>query len=619
MEEARLKAEGAGTAVRDGHEAAPEGGTEGDRAAGGFPAAGEAANAAGCPGASGGLAMDGLPAPGREAQSDFRTERDLLGTMEIPSGDLRGIHTHRALGNFQVSGRPTHPSLIRAYAQVKKACALANAETGWLDKEVADAICRAADEAVTAIDRGERAGEPDDVGEEGTGPASITLRDFCLDALQGGAGTSTNMNVNEVLAARATEILRQKRPLTAGAGANAGAGVDGHGDPPHSVALRVDPLSHVNLHQSTNDTYPTALRVALIAKVRESAEAAALLQGAFQEKEREFAQVVTVGRTEMQSAVPMTLGAIFSGMAEAAGRDRWRTFKCGERLRVVNLGGTAVGTALTAPRKYVFRAVEILRALTGYPLARAENLVDATANADALAEVAGIVSAWAANLSKAARDLRQLAVFGDIDLPAVQAGSSIMPGKVNPVILESVIQAGMKARAECALVAEAVGEGSLQINEFLPLIADSLLTAISLATNASVMLARHVGGIRANEDGCAATVDGNPIIATAFLPLLGYAGVEALVKEWETETAGADALVGTPESLQASNSFRALNSFRAWVSVKLGAELVDRTLSPAALAALGHGEKPTAREASTTNGTGKRTVERTGDPVKETK
>lgn len=540
MEDSRLKADLAGTKVHDGHEPAPE---VADTVPDGSPAA---------PFADG-----------------FREERDLLGAMKISAGDLRGIHTLRALDNFSVSGRPTHPALIRAYLLVKKACAMANAETGWLDRNIADAICLAADEATASLDRAGGETVPAPIthrvfyldalqGGAGTVPAPISPRDFYLDALQGGAGTSTNMNVNEVLAARATEILRQRD-----------GGVHG----------RVEPLAHVNLHQSTNDTYPTALRVALIAKVRESAEAASLLQGAFQAKEREFAQVVTLGRTEMRDAVPMTLGAVFSALAEAAGRDRWRTFKCEERLRVVNLGGTAVGTGLTAPRKYIFRATEILRGLSGFPLARAENLVDATANADALAEVAGIVSARAANLTKAARDLRQLATFGDIELPAAQAGSSIMPGKVNPVILESVMQAGMKARSECALACEAVGEGTLQINEFLPLIADSLLAAIDLVTNASLMLALHAGKIAANERACMAAMNRNPIIATALLPMLGYEGVQALVKEWEGGNAGRET---------------AADSFREWLTRRLGAEPVDRALSPAALTALGHGEKPAA-------------------------
>ncbi len=571
MEDSGLKADPAGASVRDGRGATPEG------LGPAYPGAGMARTGAEPPGeilaAPVHGSSTGAPEPGAlpergASRGAYRTERDLLGEMKIPAGDLRGIHTHRALGNFRVAGRPTRPALIRAYALVKKACALANAETGWLDPGVAEAIARAADEAVAAMDGEEGASpfEPGDLMPEGsrggadTTPAGIAAADFWLDALQGGAGTSTNMNVNEVLASRATGLLSE--------GARA-AGFPG--------PARVDPLAHVNLHQSTNDTYPTALRVALIAKARGAAEAAALLQGAFQAKERETARVVTVGRTELQGAVPMTLGAIFSAMAEAAGRDRWRTFKCEERLRVVNLGGTAVGTGLTAPRKYIFRATEILRALTGYPLARAENAVDATANADALAEVAGIVAAQAANLSKAARDLRQLAAFGDIELPAVQAGSSIMPGKVNPVILEATIQAGMRARSECALAAEAVGEGTLQINEFLPLVADSLLDALDLVTNASRMLARHVRDIRPNEEACAAAVDRNPIAATAFLPLFGYEGVGGLVKEWEAARAG--------------NGGGAEN-FREWLSRKLGAELVDRVLSPAALSALGHGEKP---------------------------
>jgi len=596
MEESRLKADPAGTKVRDGHGPAPEGAVPRTRPEG-SPA-------------------DQGPRPGPKGSPNagFRVEKDLLGEMRIPAGELRGIHTFRALGNFRLTGRPTHPALIRAYLLVKKTCALANAETGWLDREIAEAICAAADEGVASIDalqggegtvpapikaadfyldalQGSAGTVPAPIkaadfyldalqGGAGTVPAPIKAADFYLDALQGGAGTSTNMNVNEVLASRAAEILRRRNGELA-VGVTPG---EGHGKPSRPAPRRVEALSHVNLHQSTNDTYPTALRVALIALVRESAGAAARLQGALQEKEREFARVITVGRTELQGAVPMTLGSIFSAMAEAAGRDRWRTFKCEERLRVVNLGGTAVGTGLTAPRKYVFRAGEILRELTGFPLARAENLVDATANADPLAEVAGIVAARGANLVKAARDLRQLAAFGDIELPAVQAGSSIMPGKVNPVILEAVMQGGMKARSECALVCEAAGEGSLQINEFLPLMADSLLSAVDLVTNASALLARHVEGIRANGAACAAAVNGNPIIAAAFLPMLGYGGVEALVKEWEGARAGAAAgkAAGTGEN------------FREWLSNRLGRELVERVLSPEALSAVGHGERPGA-------------------------
>jgi len=468
-----------------------------------------------------------------------RRETDALGAMEIPAGDLRGIHTHRALDNFSIAGRPTRIGLIHAYALVKKACALANRESGYLDAARADAICAACDEIAS--------GELD--------------RWFSIDALQGGAGTSTNMNLNEVIARRAAELLAGSGAPDA-AGACVGETAAG--------GTTVDPHDHVNLHQSTNDTYPTALRVCLIGELRQVAESAAALQSAFQAKEREFAGVVTVGRTETQDAVPMTLGAIFSGFAEAVARDRWRAFKCEERVRAVNLGGTAVGTGLAAPRDYIFRVVDVLRALTGYGLARADNLVDQTANADAFAEVAGILQAMTVNLEKTARDLRRLAREGDISLSAVQAGSSIMPGKVNPVMAEAVIQAAMRARAEVSLVAEACAAGSLQINEFMPLIADSLLEATGLLTRAAQSLAAHVALVTADAGRCRFRAESNPIAVMAFVPFLGYDACQALLADYRAQEDSGGL------------------SFRDFLISRLGADVVSRALAPEALSALGY-------------------------------
>jgi len=461
-----------------------------------------------------------------DGKHNARVEHDLLGEMTIISDDLRGIHTLRAAQNFTVSGRAVHPKLIHAYALVKKACALSNLAVGRLDEARAGAIASACDEV----------------------SAGTLDRYFTLDALQGGAGTSTNMNLNEVIANRANELL----------GCSSESGADS-----------VHPLDHVNLHQSTNDTYPTALKVCVTGMLREAADAAASLQGALQKKEREFADIVTTGRTELQPAVPMTLGAIFSGFAEAAGRDRWRTFKCEERVRTVNLGGTAVGSGLAAPRAYIFRVTDTLRELTGYPLARAENLVDQTANIDSLVEIAGILSSFAANLIKTSRDLRFLAHEGEISLPAFQAGSSIMPGKVNPVICEAVIQAGMRARSSCALVGEAASHGTLQINEYLPLVADAMTESLDLIASSCRMLSQLVDGITANAERCRAFVDANPIIVTAFLPYIGYERAQALLAEYS-----------------ATRSDKSI-SIREFLGEQLGVELVDRVLSPEALSALG--------------------------------
>ena len=476
---------------------------------------------------------------------DVRIEHDLLGTMEIAACDLRGIHTLRAARNFTLTGRPVHHRLIHAYAFVKKACCMANRESGYLDAKRADAIMAACDEI-----------------------ASGTLDEyFMLDALQGGAGTSTNMNLNEVIANRANVIL----------GLEPGS-YDGEG---------VHPLDHVNLHQSTNDTYPTMLKVCLIGMLRETASAAEEFQGALQKKEKEFASIVTIGRTELQPAVPMTLGAIFSGFSECAGRDRWRTFKCEERLRVVNLGGTAVGTGLAAPRNYIFRVTDILRELTGYSLARAENLVDQTANIDSLVEVSGILKAQATNLAKTASDIRFLAQAGEIDLPAIQAGSSIMPGKVNPVICEAVIQAAMKARMYDALVGEAAAAGSLQINEYMPLVADAMTGMLELLANASRMLANFICGISANSETCMEHFDSNPTIVTAFLPVVGYEGAQKLLAEFRTQK----------ETAAASGQ---ILSIRRFLEEKLGSETTDKVLSPASLSALGYQNPPRNKQRQNT-------------------
>jgi len=314
------------------------------------------------------------------------------------------------------------------------------------------------------------------------------------------------MNVNEVLANRALQIL----------------GLD-PGD--HE---RVSPLDDLNLHQSTNDTYPTALRLAAIWQLRRLEERLVALQEAFQALEQKFAGVVKVAHTQMQDAVLTTLGREMGAYAEAVGRDRWRVYKCEERLRVVNLGGTAVGTGLAAPRQYIFRVVDALRDLTGIGFARAENLVDATQNADVFVEVSGMLKACAATLLKISSDLRLLssgpdAGLGEIRLPQRQAGSSMMPGKVNPVIPEAVSQAALRVMSHDQTIATAAAAGSLDLNPFLPLIADSLLESLALLAQSCDILRRHcVEGIEADEVRCRRHVESSTAMATALLPALGY-------------------------------------------------------------------------------------------------
>ncbi|MFA6570538.1 MAG: lyase family protein, partial [Bacteroidota bacterium] len=330
---------------------------------------------------------------------------------------------------------------------------------------------------------------------------------------------------------------------------------------------KINPIEHCNLHQSTNDVYPTALKIASIYAVRELSESIAKLQGELQKKEKEFADILIIGRTEMQDAVPITLGGQFSSFAETIARDRWRTFKCEERLRTVNIGGTAVGTGLTAPRKYIFLVIEKLRTNTGLGLTRADTLLDQTANLDSFVEVAGIMSAHATNLIKIARDLRLLHFVHEINLPAVQAGSSIMPGKVNPVICESVISCGMKVLSNVQLISECVSQGTLQINEFIPLIAFALLESLDLMQNADLMFAKHIAGIIANPEICRSHFEKDETLITAFLPLIGYDKAGELLNEFH--------------SMKADNLIEFLKE-------KLGNELVDTTLSPSNLMSLGH-------------------------------
>jgi aspartate ammonia-lyase len=416
----------------------------------------------------------------------YRMERDFLGEWPVPTAALHGIHTERALENFPLARRLVHSELARAYGTVKLACAVTNRSLGaWADDPAkAEAIERACREL-----------------SEGK-----LVENIIVDALQGGAGTSLNMNVNEVLANRSLELL----------GKTCGA------------YELVSPLDDLNLHQSTNDTYPTALRLAAIHRLHALEQMVVALQESFQAAEKRLAHVVKVGRTQLQDAVLTTLGREMSAYAEAINRDRWRIYKCEERLRVVNLGGTAIGTGLAAPRQFIFQAVDRLRELTGIGFARAENLVDATQNADVFVEVSGILKAHAVSLLKICSDLRLLASgpeagFGEIRLPARQAGSSIMPGKVNPVIPEAVSQAAMLVMGHDATIAMACASGNLELNPFLPLVADCLLESLDLMTRADDILRRHcIEGLEADEARCRRFVENSTAAATALLPALGY-------------------------------------------------------------------------------------------------
>jgi len=456
-----------------------------------------------------------------------RTETDALGSRDLPDDALHGIHTLRAIENFPLLGHPVHHALARAFGAVKLAALRTNLVLGYLPDNAASA---ALERACLELLDGSLA------------PAIV------VDALQGGAGTSTNMNVNEVLANRALEIL---------------------GRPRGSYDV-VSPANHANLHQSTNDTFPTALRIAAIWGLRDLERAVLGLQEAFQGRERAFAHVVKIGRTEYQDAVLTTLGREMGAYAEALSRDRWRLAKCEERLRVVNLGGTAIGTGLAAPRDYIFRVIDTLREVTGLGLARAENLVEATQNADVFVEVSGLLKALASSLIKISGDLRLLSSgpdggLGELRLPARQAGSSIMPGKVNPVIPEAVTQAAILTLAHDQALTMAVSMGSLELNPFLPLVAHCLLVNFDVLAGACTVFRSHcVEGIVADEAACRRHVENGTASATALVPAIGYARAEALVALARAQGTGLkDTAVGggfvTAEQFDACTSAEAVS------------------------------------------------------------
>jgi aspartate ammonia-lyase len=426
-----------------------------------------------------------------------RKESDALGQLSIPLEALWGIHTQRAMNNFPISGRKINPALIHAYGAVKMACARTNHELGYRDNHVFEAIEKVCDEV-----------------RQGLWDAQIVV-----DALQGGAGTSTNMNINEVICNRALQIL---------------------GRQPGEYNF-LHPIDDINRHQSTNDTYPTALKVAAIQRLRLLQEALTALLNTFQDKEKEFAPVVKIARTQLQDAVLTTMGRTMGSYAEAVGRDRWRLYKCEERLRVVNLGGTAIGTGISAPRRYIFKVVDHLKNITGIGMARAENLVENTQNCDVYAEVQGILNACAVNLLKIAGDLRLMASgpaagLGEINLPEVQAGSTIMPNKVNPVIPEAVSQAAMTVLANSTRLNQACAMGNLELNPFLPLIADALLESIDLLIQAATVFSeRCVKGITVNEPVCRRQVENSTATLTALVGRLGYQKVQDIAANWETQ------------------------------------------------------------------------------------
>ena len=424
-----------------------------------------------------------------------RIEHDLLGDRTVPGNAYYGVHTLRALENFEITGTPIsiYPDLVVALACIKQAAALTNNELQLLDDEKTNAIVKACEEI-----------------REGR-----LLDEFVVDVIQGGAGTSTNMNANEVVANRALELL-------------------GH----HKGEYKyLHPLDHVNMSQSTNDVYPTAVKLALHFSIERLVAAMAELRAAFEMKAQEFAQVLKMGRTQLQDAVPMTLGQEFSTYAVMLGEDEQRLREACLLIHEINLGATAIGTGITAHPHYARIVCGKLSDITGIKLETAGNLVEATQDCGAFVQVSGVLKRVAVKLSKSCNDLRLLssgprAGLGEINLPPMQAGSSIMPGKVNPVIPEVVNQIAFEVIGNDVTVSFAAEAGQLQLNAFEPVIAHSLFKSLKHLRNGCATLAmRCVKGITANTDHLRRSVEHSIGIVTALNPHIGYANATAVAQE----------------------------------------------------------------------------------------
>jgi len=436
-----------------------------------------------------------------------RIEHDLLGEREIPAQAYWGIHTLRAVENFPITGRTIGewPELVRALALVKQAAARTNWELGLLDPAKAELIIAAAREVA----------------------AGALSDQFVVDVIQGGAGTSSNMNANEVIANRALEIAGRPR-----------------GDYAY-----IHPIEHVNMAQSTNDVYPTSLRIALRFAIVDLEDAMEELRLAFAAKADEFRDILKIGRTQLQDAVPMTLGQEFSTFAVMLGEDQQRLREAGALIEEINLGATAIGTGINAHPGYAPLATRHLVELSGIAVKTAENLIEATQDAGAFVQMSGVLKRIAVKLSKTCNDLRLLASgpragFGEIILPAVQAGSSIMPGKVNPVIPEVVNQIAFEVIGNDMTVTMAAEAGQLQLNAFEPIIACSLFDAIHHLRQGCRVLARKcVYDIRANTPRLEELVRQTIGIVTALNPYLGYEKTTALAQEAHATGKGVYELV----------------------------------------------------------------------------
>ena len=424
-----------------------------------------------------------------------RKEHDFIGELEIDDSLYYGVQTFRAVENFNISHEKLKdfPGFVKALAQVKKAAALANGELGLLDKEIQEAICWGCDQIISGkfIDQ------------------------FVVDMIQGGAGTSTNMNANEVIANLALEHMGHKK----------------------GEYKYCHPNDHVNLGQSTNDAYPTALRVAIYERLCELTDAMRFLVECFNKKAHEFRNIIKMGRTEMQDAVPMTLGQEFKTYAVMLGEDIERVMEARNLVREMNLGGTAIGTGINSHPEYPKLVEAKLQEVTGRPFIKAGNLIEATQDTGAYVQISGVLKRVATKLGKICADLRLLSSgprcgFNEINLPKMQPGSSIMPGKVNPVIPEVVSDVCYEVIGNDVTISLAAEGGQLQLNAFEPIIAYDLFNSIAMLRKAMrTMGEKCILGITANVEVCKNYVYNSIGIVTAFNPYIGYENSASIAKE----------------------------------------------------------------------------------------
>ncbi|MCB2355599.1 aspartate ammonia-lyase [Clostridium estertheticum] len=423
---------------------------------------------------------------------NFRLESDSIGSKQVPMEAYYGVQTLRCAENFKITGLGMCVEFIKSLAEIKKAAAITNNEVGLLDKKIEEAIVMACDEIIDGK----------------------LQNQFIVDPIQGGAGTSMNMNANEVIANRAIEIL---------------GGEKGN----YSI---VHPNDHVNYGQSTNDVIPTAGKMTSLKLLPKAIKELSKLYDAFNEKSKEFDDVIKMGRTQMQDAVPIRLGQEFKAYSSVIRRDISRLEKAKEELKVVNMGGTAIGTGMNADIQYFNKIVPNISKISNIELKQATDLIDATQNLDAFVVVSGLIKACAVNLSKIANDLRLMssgprAGFGEINLPSKQNGSSMMPGKVNPVIPEVISQVAFNIIGNDITITMAAEAGQLELNAFEPVIFYNLFQSIETLTNGvNTLVVNCILGITANRERCKELVENSIGIITAICPHIGYKKAAEIAK-----------------------------------------------------------------------------------------